>query len=299
MTNNKEKIMTSHTTMKIMLFTGLIMTMMITITNIDVAEAGSDDSNEKEVGVEWVNDFSDANSDPDCFSASSLTNQDSNAEGYYDTLYDEGFTKSFKYGNSAAWESDFEKSSVSGSDSSYADKVDFLYYAGHGSTTDGYPSFTFGDDEDGDNDSGYHCLVKPAEMNLGDKDLEWLTLATSYTLHNSYMSQWVSSFDDLHGMAGFHTSPVESATLGGRTACYMSGGSYGSINCSSNQKDMGDSWKTATMIEYGSSDYGAILRGVVTINSVQYDYWDEDADDMFDDPPSGGYDYFVYTKWRT
>ncbi len=88
--------------------------------SINIAHASSgDDTNEKEIGIEWVNDYHGR--------ASYLPYSDDSAKGFLKHLVSKGFTKSFEKGNDNAWEKHFESPSVGGSD--YVDKyADFVFF---------------------------------------------------------------------------------------------------------------------------------------------------------------------------
>ncbi len=94
----------------------LVLLMFIPVSIVQAA----DDTNIKEVGVEWALDYAPCGQ-------GNLINTKADAEGFYNGLGNIGWTKVFNYGNGAAWESDFEKESVGGSDTYYGDAVDFAY----------------------------------------------------------------------------------------------------------------------------------------------------------------------------
>lgn len=94
---------------------------------VPVVQAGADDVDTKERGVEWVKDYS---GNPDGWG--NLANTKDDAESFYNALGNLGWRRVFDYGDSLAWESDFEKSSVGGSDATYIDGLDFAYFSGHG-----------------------------------------------------------------------------------------------------------------------------------------------------------------------
>lgn len=63
----------------------------------------------KTVGVEWVQNYATCG-------YGDLSATKSDAEGFYNALGNTGWTKKFDVGNGNAWESDFEKQAVGGSD---------------------------------------------------------------------------------------------------------------------------------------------------------------------------------------
>lgn len=273
-----------------------------------LAYAGLDDANNKEVAIDWVNNYDSMNADPDCnFGGTirnpNLVNTDDDSRGWYNTMGNNGYTKQFEHGDPPvavlAKETDFEKSLVGGSDSFWVDNVDMTYFSGHGSDGtlegDGKAKIWFGADNDGD--TLHHCRVVNAEAQWGDKDVEWLTFSSSKTLNINVQSQWTLAFKDLHGITGFDDSPTDSANTGGFYACYLTGTSFGAKNCGFVHV-IGDSWKQATIDDQTNVE-AAVLRGLVTINGADRDYWTDFADNMWPDPPNGQYKLFLYTKWLT
>lgn len=180
------------------------------------AYAGADDSNIKEVGVEWVEDYSGSG-------LGNLYNTKEDAESFYNALGNIGWTKRFNYGDALAWESDFEKSSVGGSDSTYIDTLDFAYFSGHGSPT----AFWFGTNHDGDGSNTYQVHYSEAEW--GDLDLEWITLSACKVLKyddaaGSVFDRWGwPVFKGLHKILGYDTISYD-YVMGDRFVYYMTSG---------------------------------------------------------------------------
>jgi hypothetical protein len=79
------------------------------------------------VGVEWVADFDQcpANDLPNCTQPECMK--------LYNALVGEGWTGSFHWGNSAAWETDFKRAAAGGSENSWIDSVDLGLFCSHGS----------------------------------------------------------------------------------------------------------------------------------------------------------------------
>lgn len=142
-----------------------------------------------EIGVEWVNEYHGR--------ADDLRNCDECAERFYDEL--DG-TRQFNLSNDAAWDVDFEESG----DFYYADGVDIVYFAGHGSPN----SFLFGRDN---RDDG---IAESTSMRLGDRDCEWLVLDACQTLRESDFDGWFDTFRGLHYILGFHTNADDSRNRG-------------------------------------------------------------------------------------
>jgi len=232
----------------------IIVTQVIT-TN--VCAAGNDDSNHKEVGIEWVEDYSN---NPD-FNDLNYCKED--AEGFYNKLKNNGFTGKWNYGDRNAKEKHFEKSGVNGQDSSYADDVDFVYFAGHGTP----PAFHFGTNQDGDGQS-YIRMVHYTEADWGDKDLEWIFIAACRVLQ-AYPTRWDPAFHSpktLHGITGFHTGADDNPYLGDYFATYLLGGS-----------SIINAWRNATKLSQASSRWAAIYAVVAQFPPPQptKHWWDE------------------------
>jgi hypothetical protein len=153
-----------------------------------------DDANDMEVGVEWVNDYPD-------WIGNDLSWTDDSAEGFYNILvHSLGWTGVFDRGDGDAWEMDFEKPTVGGRDHAYADDVDFAFFCGHGSPGRSW----FGTDHDGDGDNSF--MLDYTEAEWGDKDLEWIALATCETLaEDGVYETWGPAFRGLHAMFGYAT----------------------------------------------------------------------------------------------
>lgn len=143
----------------------LLILLIITVQNvaINVYAAGNDDSNKKEVGAWGINNYSGNPNFP------SLIYMVSDATGFYGWLTQKGFTGRFLKTDNYASERHFEKASIGGQDSSYADACDFVYFAGHGT----YDAFHFGTSND---NNAYPKQVHYTEADWGDQDLEWISL---------------------------------------------------------------------------------------------------------------------------
>lgn len=188
------------------------MLILITPLLVPAAFAGNDDSNNKEIGIEWVNDYSGPG-------LPFIPNTDDCARGFYNTLGNNGFTRNFDYGNSSAQERHWEKSSVEGQDTSYVETVDFVYFAGHGDEDE----FWFGVNTDGG--GSYPYRVHHSGALWGDVDLEWVFLKACEVLKESGQADWHAVYDnvgaDLHGICGFHSSAYDTKTLGSTSAQYL------------------------------------------------------------------------------
>ena len=219
----------------------------------DFVTLSADDSNEKEIGAEWVNDYSQNPHD-----IPNLVHCDEDARGFYNHLGKKGFTKRWIWGDDLAWESDFERPDVGGSDYIWVDAVDYVYFAGHGSEY----TFDFGVNHDGDGITTYTVLIydqeynpiPPPEAEWGDKDLEWIFIATCKTVCGLYLSFCFSSPISLHGIAGFKTDSYDVPDTGKYLAYYLTD-TWG-------PRCIGDAWKLATKHAQPSDVKGSIVRAV-------------------------------------
>ncbi len=185
----------------------LVLPMVMPVSIVQAA----DDANIREVGVEWAQNYAPCG-------IGSVYNTGTDAQNFYNALGNKGWTKVFNYGDSLAWESDFEKASVGGSDTVYADAVDFLYFAGHGSTD----SFWFGTPHDGN--GVLPCRVHTSEASWGETDLEWLVLKACQTLQYSaggVFTRWRPAFQGLHLILGYDTNAYDDTNTGRNFAYYM------------------------------------------------------------------------------
>jgi hypothetical protein len=262
-----------------------------------IVRAGQDDSNDKEVGVEWVEIYYDPN-------LGNLTWTQEEAEGFYNALGDKGWTKSFNWGNDLAWESDFEDPSVGGSDYIWIDSVDFAWFSGHGAPR----GFYFSRDHDGD-----HFLIKLVhytEVKWGDKDLEWIVISGCEVLQwkpeglPDAIDRWGPAFKGLHVMMGFDTVRYDQLVCltpwgpcvspGERMVTYMTRSWPGPV-------PIGYAWRLTTGDWQPDNVYAALLAVVDYHNGYFYDndylpgygYVGPDIDD----PMQPGYG-FVYRRWQ-
>lgn len=176
----------------------MVLLIVYTLIMCPVNAGGNDDSNSKEIGVEWVNNYNDFQ----------FSYCDDNALGFYNELKNKGFTAVFNYGDDSAWESDFEREGVGGYDSWYVDNVDFVYFSGHGSAS----AFFFGTNHD--NDGSYPRQVHYTEADWGDRDLEWLFISACEVLAQYWV--WQPAFHTpitLHD-TGFETSVADNSGVG-------------------------------------------------------------------------------------
>ena len=257
-----------------------------------VYAAGSDDSDPKEVGAWWIEDYTGTG-------LNNLAWCEEEAMGFYNALVNNGFTASYHFGNGLAWESDFENKSVKGYDYIYVDSCDFVYFAGHGSPEALY----FKNNKDGDGQ--YTNKTHYTEADWGDQDLEWIFISASNVLQQ-FPSEWDGAFHNpktLHGIAGFHDGPedTEQTSHTGEWFVELAMGGW----------NIHEAWKTATILAQYPWDYAAMYAVKVHYwppppqpQIIRY-YWNEClpgvGDGMYSDPPIPQWGVTVttvYDKWQ-
>jgi len=185
----------------------LVLPMLMPVSIVQAA----DDANIKEVGVEWAQNYAPCG-------IGNLYATKADAEGFYNALGNRGWTKVFNYGDGLAWESDFEKAGVGGSDTIYGDTVDFAYLSGHGSSD----SFWFGTPHDGNN--VLPCRIHTSEVSWGETDLDWLVLSDCLSLqylNGNVFTRWRPAFQGLHLILGYDTTSADYGTMGSNFVYYM------------------------------------------------------------------------------
>ena len=183
--------------------------------------------NAYEVGVEWTNDYGFWYNDPDegWIYLDNLYNCDDLATGFYNRLGNDGWSKDFNWGDANAWEEDFKKESLGGTDYNWIDEVDFALYSGHGSPT----GFYFNNDHD---DRKLRGIDAHHDAEWGDLDLEWITLDACQVLNNTdehgeWYERWgFDVFKGLHQIQGFDTYTDDDANRGEVFAGYMIDNEY-------------------------------------------------------------------------
>ncbi len=162
----------------------------------------------KRIGIEWVEDYHGL--------ASDLRKSQKRAEGFYYTL---SGTRVFNFGNDIAWDQDFEELGlgfpslgipITGTDTYYADNVDIVYFAGHGSPD----AFYFGVHN---RDNGEASWV---EMALG-RLCKWLIVDSCLLLADGAMLKWPHIFKGLRMMLGFRTRGNDEGNRGRYFAQYL------------------------------------------------------------------------------
>ena len=109
------------------------------------------------------------------------------------------FVQRYSYNESSAWERDFKRSALGGTESYYIDAVDLQFYVGHGSPG----RFTF--DNANWTDS---TLQAPGDCDTswGDGDNEWLALTSCQVLADSAIGSMAQCMNRQHLILGFVTN---------------------------------------------------------------------------------------------
>ena len=248
-----------------------------------IAFTGADDETDTEVGIWWEN----YNGTED-----QLNYTDEDARSFSDNLVDDGWTELFDRGNADSDEEPWVNSANNGSDNSWVDDCDFVYWTGHGQATlfhVEFPSIPIYNDWE---------IVEAEECTWGDDegDLEWVFLNSCEALHANYVSDWDDAFAGLHGICGFHSLSLWDPTyrLGNATANYLV-----------SQTCIGGSWKKATEWYFEEIDKGSVTAACYSalINRPGYspfNYYYESTDGMWPDYGSGGITLsdIEYTDWN-
>jgi hypothetical protein len=206
------------------------------------------------VGVEWVKQYHGK--------AANLTNTKPQAEGFYTTL---SATRRFNWGDDLAWDQDFEQSGVgsptAGTDTTWVDDVDFVFFSGHGSP-DG---FLFGVDID-------DHRVKPTETRWGDRQLEWIALdACNVLQRDGVFGRWGwPVFKGLHYILGFHTTTGDEPDRGHLLAAYLNAGwtvRQAWIRCCQDTEDSDTEWAYLRADAAGTDTYNDHWWGAGTTSA--------------------------------
>lgn len=199
------------------------------------------------LGIEWVQKYHSR--------AGNLSNTKSQAEGFYNKL---SGVRKFNWGDDLAWDQDFEQSGTgspgTGTDTTWADNVDIVFFSGHGSPS----GFLFGV---AGNDDGQ---ATPGEIRWGNKELEWIALDACQVLErDGVFDRWGwPVFKGLHYMLGFHTTCSDEAKRGRYFAEYLNDG-----------WPVRDAWIKAAKETEGSSAQWAYLRADAAGTNTFNDHW--------------------------
>ena len=205
------------------------------------------------IGIEWVLEYHDRWTNP--------ANTQANAEGFYDTLTG---TKNFAHGNDAAKDRHFEQSGAGapkkGSDTLVVEKVDIVYFAGHG-TPDGFEFGVLQDD----------AKAKPAEIRWGDGRLKWVAINACKVLYhndvtNPVIARWEQAFRGVRYILGWGTLTADETERGRAFAEHLNDGDL-----------IGDAWRKACEETEDLGEW-AYLRADGNGVSTAQDTWIDHAD---------------------
>lgn len=145
------------------------------------------------IGVEWVMNYHN----PDL----NLGQTQPDAEGLYNWLGVMGWSKSFNWGNDAAWEKDWRDCTLGGGDCTYGvDRAEFAYFSGHGSPSSWY----FGVSKDYGSAWGGNSRFQ---------NVRWSAFSSCQTVRggpyvgpgNPPLTDWFNSFQGSYMVLGFHS----------------------------------------------------------------------------------------------
>lgn len=210
-----------QTRMKKLLFVLAMAAMIATLLLIPLASAQPEadpgteargllglDDGVRDVGVEYVSDAPPAGA-----GGSDLPLCRTSARNLYNKLRAAGYTgsDSFIYANSLAWETDWKRSALGGSENTYVDDVDLAYYCDHG----GSGSVNFPWDH-----TDNHLVPNDCYQSWGDRDNEWMAFGTCLTLTDR--RGWANCLNGQHLILGYITVSYD-ADEGGEWAKQMLG----------------------------------------------------------------------------
>lgn len=109
------------------------------------------------------------------------------------------FVRRYSYDEASAWERDFKRAALGGTETNYIDTVDLQFYVGHGAPG----LFTFANT--GFTDS---TLQSPGDCNTtwGDGDNEWLALTSCQVLADAALGNMAQCMNRQHLILGFVTN---------------------------------------------------------------------------------------------
>jgi hypothetical protein len=205
------------------------------------------------IAIEWVREYHGRMGNP--------VNTQTNAEGFYNTL---NATQKFAHGDDAARDKHFEQSGVGappkGSDKTKVEKVDMVYFAGHGDSL----GFDFGVLQD-------DARAKPAEIRWGDGRLKWVVLNACKVLldnpNSRAIDRWGQAFTGLRYILGFATLALDEPGRGQAFAEHLNAGDT-----------IADAWMKACQETEPSFTTWAYLRADGNGVTTDQDTWIDHAD---------------------
>jgi hypothetical protein len=245
---------------------------------------GWGDEGIREVGVEWINDFPGTVND--------RSHWDESCDGLYYGLTSAGWTGRFHFTDWNAWEKDFKRSALGGSENSYVDNVDIAMVCTHGSGA--YDSFwdkNLSSVYFGSTKTDHDLSPGDAYHSYGDKDLEFLAFDSCSVLSDGgpapYYNRgyWSTVMNGLHLLLGFkNTMYVGAPGDGVYWAMFMKGFAFFP------PLTVTQSWFLATdynqptvtcarVLAETSSNYNEYLHGYGWVGADPvvdnyYNYWD-------------------------
>jgi hypothetical protein len=159
---------------------------------LDPASPTSADDGTLEVGAE----FPSADAPPWGASADDRPVHRDSAWNFYNKMRAAGYTgsQSFIWGNNAAWETDWKRAALGGSENSWVDNVDIMFVHSHGNVGSIWIPWGHTDTSVVPNDCAW---------SWGDKDVEWIGVKTCLTLADR--QGWGTCMNGVHLIAGFTT----------------------------------------------------------------------------------------------
>jgi hypothetical protein len=151
------------------------------------------------MGAEWIRYYHGHGAD--------LPGTQPDGVGFYNSLISRGWIGRFHWYNDNAWEKDWRDCALGGLDCTWGvDRVDFAYFAGHGSPARIY----FGVSKD-----TYNFFASNARY----QNLRWAGFATCQTLRagpyvgpgNPPLTYWFNSFQGSYMLLGFHSNMADVA----------------------------------------------------------------------------------------
>ena len=109
------------------------------------------------------------------------------------------FVRRYSFAESTAWEEDFKRAALGGTENFYIDSVDLQFYVGHGSAG----RITF--DNASHDDS---TMQSPGDCNTtwGDNDNEWLAMTSCQVLSGTGLANMAQCMNRQHLILGFYTN---------------------------------------------------------------------------------------------
>ncbi len=188
-----------------------------------------------------------------------------NQAGFISRFLADNVEMRFNWTGTSAWEQDF-KQPPAGTDTTYVDNADIVFYCGHGYGG----GFTFESEFD-----DKYLTYSNAAGAWGNLDLEWLSLLSCQVLKDTYdgkkwWTRWGPAFDGLHLLTGFQTNAYDWPNFGPRYADWMLGRNLGFTNI---KLPVRCAWFMAKKQEQPSS-VQAVVMGVVGPGNVLGGYND-------------------------